>query len=212
MDDVEQLVRGALRDRAAEITPATLHNHDLRPARRRSRAMPVMLATACFVAVAITVPVTLFVLRGGNPDDVAGSSPTGPYSGPPGYAGYRWLLTSVQANGQRFPVPPDIPASASFFPDGTVVFQDNVNALSGRYDAGADGFSVHDVGTTFVLYAGDDPVQKMVISAVGALASGQAVQANLSGTHLVLATPDYTMSFQRSVAIETGTAGPSPSR
>jgi heat shock protein HslJ len=211
MDDIERMVRGALHDRAAEITRATLHEPDPRPA-RRSRTMPVMLATACFVAVTITVPVTLFLLREGSPGDIAGNSPSRPYSGPPGYAGYRWQLTSVQANGQRSPIPPEILASASFFPDGTVIFQDNVNALSGRYDAGADGFSVHDVGTTFALYAGDDPLQKMVISAIGALVSGQAVQANLSGTQLVLAIPEYTMSFERSVPVDTRTVGPAPSR
>ncbi|KAA2262630.1 hypothetical protein F0L68_12060 [Solihabitans fulvus] len=198
-DELEQLVRGTLRRQAAEITQDSLRHHDIRPV-RRSRVAPVLLVLACVVAVAVG---SVLIYQGHT------ASPLGT---PPGYVGYQWRLTEVATGEANTVVSQDIRATASFFPDGTVVLVDSVNALTGRYDGTATGFGVRGIGTTLALYDGRDPVRLAVVTAVDDLASGQHVDAAVLGETLTLRAAGRTLTFQQVGPVHPSDLRPGPSR
>lgn len=194
MDDVEDLVRTALRDNAALITPDSLRRN-APPAPRRHAARPALLVAAAFVVAAGGVTATV-TLRG-----------DGQHWGTeaPAYAGSRWNLRTV--GGAE--VPADLGAYASFGPGDDFRAFDGTNSMTGRYDALTTAVRLRDVGATTALYAGDDPVRKAVISAMNEWTAREA-QVSVTADQLVVRTGKQEMVFSRGgPAADRGTPVPS---
>lgn len=195
MDDVEDLVRIALRDNAALITRDSLRYTAPRAPRKPATRSALLVAAAFVVAAGgVTAAVTL---RG---DDQNWGMEA------PAYAGSRWDLRTV--SGAE--VPFDLGAYVSFGPGDDFRAFDGVNTMVGHYDAMTTSVRLRDVGTTTALYAGDDPVRKAVISAMNEWTSREA-QFSITADQLTLKTGTQEMVFSRGgPATDRGT--PIPSR
>ena len=169
--------------------------------------------TAAFVAaagVAVAVPMV-----GGW---IPGPDPTTPpaFMASADYAGSSWRLTSVVEGANSTTIPPDLGARMDLLPDGRIVVENGVNALSGDFTKSADGFEVRDVGSTFVLYGGSDPPRLAAIAALNTLAygnrdgvtpSGPARDTVVSadGTQLVVQAGPFRLTFERTGSPSAGT-------
>lgn len=195
MDDVEDLVRTALRDNAALITRDSLRPA-VPPAPRKPSTRPALLVAAAFVVAAGSVTAAV-ALRA---DDLNWGTEA------PAYVGSRWNLRTV-AGAE---VPSDLGAYASFGPGDDFQAFDGINTMVGHYDATTTSVRLRDVGTTTALYADDDPVRKAVISAMSEWTSRE-VQVSVTGDQLVLNTGAHQMVFSRG-GPATGRGMPVPSR
>jgi heat shock protein HslJ len=184
MDEVEDMVRTALRDNAAPITQDSLR-HPVPPAARRPRTRQALLVAAAFVLAAggITTAITL------SPGD-------GPHWGAqslaPAYAGFRWNLRKVDS----YEVPADLNASLSFDLDGSFRTYDGVNSMFGHYDATATSARARDVGRTYALYIGADPMRQAVIAAMDELTVVE-VETSVTGDQLTVHARSHMMVFTR---------------
>jgi heat shock protein HslJ len=180
MDGLDDLVRTALKDDAALITQDSLR-HPAASAARPRRVRSALLAAAVLVLAA-----------GGITTAIALRADHGSHWGAQAWAGFRWDLRTVDSHE----VPADLGASASFSRAGDVQLRDGINSMSGRYDATATSVRLRDVGTTFALYAGDDPTRKAVIDAMRELTS-QDAQVSLTGERLTISTNTHRMVLTR---------------
>ncbi|MFD4676381.1 META domain-containing protein [Lentzea sp. NPDC058450] len=183
MDGIEDVVRTALRDNAALVTRESLR-HSAPAARRAPRTRGAVLAAAVFVLAAggITTAVTMVGDAPGQQWGVEG----------PGYAGHRWDLRGVDGRA----VPGEVDASATFRADGSFQLSDGTNSMFGRYEGTASSMRLLDVGRTYALYTGDDPVRLAVIAAMNELTSRNA-GVSVSGDRLVVTTGAHEMTFVR---------------
>lgn len=186
MDEVEDAVRTALRDNAALITQDSLR-HTAPPAARPRKGRSAVLVAAAFVLAAggVTTAVTL---RGGD----GPGHQWGVEAGSPAYVGFHWNLRKVG----EYDVPPDLRASASFLPGGDFRLFDGTNSMFGRYEATTTSVRLRDVGRTFALYAGNDPVRRAVIAAMDEL-TVQEARVSVSADRLVVTTKSHEMVFAR---------------
>lgn len=194
MDDVEDLVRTALRDNAAPITQDSLRQPDP-PAARRPRTRSAALVAAAFVLAA-----------GGITTAIALRADSGLQWGTqaPAYAGFRWDLRNVDSHE----VPADLGASLTFARGGDFRMRDGVNAMFGHYDGTPTSVRLRDVGRTLAAYAGDDPMRRAVIDAMDELSLREA-QVSLTQDRLVVITNTHQMTFVRG---EPATGRNTPSR
>ncbi len=88
------------------------------------------------------------------------------------YTGSSWRLTQVQEGAQSTAIPAELGAGMRLFPDGVLQADDGVNTIGGRFTRTPDGFTVANVSTTLVGYAGDDPHQRAAIQAFAAITHG----------------------------------------
>ncbi|MGW6930016.1 META domain-containing protein [Lentzea sp. NPDC054927] len=195
MDDVEDLVRTALRDNAAQITQDSLR-HNAPPAQRKPATRSALLVAAAFVVAAGGV--TAAVTFGGDGLHWGSDAPA--------YAGSRWNLQSVGGTE----VPADLGAYVSFTRGDDFRAHDGVNAMTGHYDGTPTSVRPRDISVTTALYAGDDPVRKAVISAMDELRA-QGAQVSVAADQLVVRTGTQEMVFTRG-GPATGRGTPVPSR
>lgn len=195
MDDVEDLVRTALRDNAALITQDSLRN-TAAPAPRKSATRSALLVAAAFVVAAggVTAAVTL------RDDNQHWGTEA------PAYAGSRWELRTV--GGAE--VPADLGAFVSFTRGDDFRSYDGVNSMVGHYDATQNSVLLRDIALTYAAYAGDDPVRKAVISAMNEFLV-RGAQLSVTSDQLVVRTTAQEMVFTRS-GPATGNGTPPPSR
>ncbi len=188
MDEVEDRVRTALRDNAALITQDSLR-HNAPRAARQPRTRSAVLVAAAFVLAAGGVTAAIS-LRGNDSPGLQWGAET------PAYAGFRWHLRTVGDHE----VPADLGASASFRPGGDFQLSDGTNSMFGHYDATATSVRLRDVGRTFALYAGDDPVRLAVIAAMDELTAREA-RVSVSKDRLVVTTDSHELVFTRGEAV-----------
>lgn len=195
MDDVEDLVRTALRDNAAQITQESLR-HNAPPAQRKPARRSALLVAAAFVVAAggVTAAVTL----GGDGLHWGAEAPA--------YAGSRWNLRTV--GGAE--VPADLGAYVSFTRGDDFRGHDGVNSVVGQYDGTPTSVRPRDLTLTTALYAGDDPVRKAVIAAMDELRT-RGAQVSVTADRLVVRTSAQEMVFTRG-GPATGRGTPVPSR
>lgn len=196
MDDVENLVRTALRDNAALITQDSLRNTSPPTARQPKTRSTVLVAAAFVLAVGgITTAVTL---RGNDGlGQLWGTRVEGP-----AYVGFRWNM--LKADG--YEVPADLGASMSFFRTGDFRMRDGVNTMFGRHDAAATSVRLRDIGRTSALYTGSDPMRRAVIDAMDEL-SLQEARVSITGDRLVITTNTHEMILTRGEPV-TGPGSP----
>jgi hypothetical protein len=84
-----------------------------------------------------------------------------------------------------------------FSPDGQFAANDGVNFHGGTYRATGDGFTVSDMKTTLIGYAGHDPVVLLAVSAIGSFTDGVRATATLTGDRLVVGVGAYTLTCRR---------------
>lgn len=204
MDNTEELLRSALKENAAAITPDSLRHRGpvtLRPSRIRS----VAVVAAAFV-VAAGVVTGAAVLNGRDGGQMVGAE-----SRQDAYVGYQWRLRSVAKDQVEHEVPAEVGATVSFYSNGDVVMQDGVNALFGRYEGSAAALQLRDVGRTYAVYGGDDPVRLMVIDAVHGLTSG-TMRLSTADDRLTITTATHLLVLDRGDALPDGPSAPPPSR
>ena len=172
--DVIQALSEAAEEFPAGRPPADLR---LRVARRR-RVVRAGVGTGLVAAAAAVTGIVLVVP--GMTGDVDRSSPAAVDSAT--YTGARWVLTSVTEQGRTTAIPPAVRARMELRHDGSILLHNGTNALTGRFSPDRDGFLVQDVGTTFKLYAGDDPARLAAQSAINTLAYGNEQGVTPSGS------------------------------
>jgi heat shock protein HslJ len=210
-DDIEQVVRRALRADAALITRESLQYTGL--STRQGTPRVRVLATASVAALAIIggTVVTAQTLGGragrSGPTSVAGvSTVADPLDGT------RWKLTAVEHDGHVTQTPADISVAIEFS-GGRVSMNDTVNSMTASYTRTPTGYTASQaveslVGRSTRFTASPDVV--LVDQAVGALTdtptSGHVtVGARVDNTSLVLTVDDYVLTYARE-----GQARPSP--
>lgn len=181
MDEVEDLVRTALRDNAALITQDSLRRPA--PPARRPRTRQALLVAAAFILAAGGI--TTAIALGADPH-------WGTQSLAPAYTGFRWDLRTVDSHE----VPADLGASLSFDRDGRILMRDGVNSMFGHYDTTTNSVRLRDVGRTHALYVGDDPMRLAVIGAMDEM-TVQEVEASVTGDQLTIHTNTHKMVFAR---------------
>lgn len=162
--ELTDAIRDALR--AEQISAVDLRQPVLRErTRRRPRAFRVLAATVS-AAVVVAIALVLSIMESGQ----HGTPPAAPGGDAvAGIVGYRWDVIGVQDEHGTISVPKSLGAEVGFTRDGHVFGDDTVNALQGRYRATPGGYRVQHGGTTYVGYAGTDPIRQRVIAAVDGL-------------------------------------------
>jgi hypothetical protein len=200
-------LRGQLTRAAAEF-PVRGRPLDLRRRVVRRRRIVSGLSVAAGIVAAAGVAVLVLVVagagpgRGGIPLSGAGTD----------YVGGSWRLVSVEQGGTSTVISADIGARMGLLPDGTILADDGVNAMSGRFTGTAAGFDVRDASTTLVGYGGNDPQRLAAIAGLQNLmfrigenvARDTVVSAD--GARLVVQAGTYRLTFEW---IGSATAPPS---
>jgi hypothetical protein len=122
------------------------------------------------------------------------ATPTGPT---PGFAGYDWRVVTISHDGTMRSIPRSVRVDLQFSPDGQFGANDSVNFHSGAFRATGDGFTVSDMKTTLIGYAGHDPIVLLAVSAIGSFNDGVHATAMLTGDRLVVDVGSYTLTCQR---------------
>jgi hypothetical protein len=125
------------------------------------------------------------------------------------YVGSQWRLTGVADATTSTAIPASAGATIQFGTDGRIVIHDGTNTLTGRFTRAGDGFEVRDVGTTLVLYGGNDPQRLAAMAALNTLAYGSRdgvtprsgaahdTVARTTGTDLVIKAGELRLTFTR---------------
>jgi hypothetical protein len=132
---------------------------------------------------------------------IAAANLNGSDQAPNAFVGNRWVLVAVDHAGKHIVVPATPAATIEFSAAGTVVANDSVNMLSGRYESTPSGFVTHDVASTLVGYAGSDEQRLTIIAAVDAMflttaGSPVAATARVTGNNLVVDVDGYELTFR----------------
>ena len=203
-DQLHRQLTDAAADFPVHAWPAGLRRRAAR--RRRTRAVLAVAAGAMAVAgVAAVVPLVTGPAPG--PDDAGPAA----YSASAGYVGSGWRLVSVADGATTTAIPASAGCRVDFLADGRILLDNGVNALNGRFTSSAGGFAVREVGSTFVLYDGKDPVRRTAIAALNTMAYGNAdgvtapaPAANTivaaDGGRLVVQADAYRLTFERTGA------------
>jgi hypothetical protein len=191
---------------AADAFPLRGWSSDVQRRVVRRRAMTVGVALAVGVVAAAGVAVAVPVVTGWGPGPDRAGPPAATASAD--YVGSDWRLASVADGANSTTIPAAVGARMELLPDGRILIDDSVNALSGRFTKTADGFEVHDVATTFVAYDGRDPVRVAAIAALNTLACGNRdgltppgpvrdTVVSADGTRLVVQAGALRLTFER---------------
>jgi hypothetical protein len=175
-----------------------------RVVRRRRITAGFGVAVSVVAAAGVAVAVSMVAASNAGPDRAVPLASTASA----GYVGSSWRLTDVADGANSVAIPADVRARLDLLPDGRILVDNGVNAISGRFTTSAGGFEVRDVGTTLVLYGGNDPHRLAAIGALNTLAygnrdgvtpSGPARDTVLSadGTRLVVQAGTLRLTFER---------------
>jgi hypothetical protein len=201
-DDVEQVVRRALRADSELITRESLQYTGVRTPQRPRRGLVLGTASVAAAAIIGGTVVAAQNLSGQTArrgtTDAAGESMTGdPFDGT------RWKLTAIEHDGQKTSVPPSWDATVEFS-GGRVSMYDTGNAVGGPYSRTPDGFTLFDQAITDKLVVSTDPVRTLVMQAMDAISFGGSSQANagvveatVDGDSMVLTIQGFTLTFSR---------------
>lgn len=170
----------------------------------RRRRITAGFAAAVSIVAAAGVAVAVSMVTASN----AGPDRTGPASTAGAYVGSSWRLTNVADGAKSTAIPAEVRARMDLLPDGRILIDNGVDAISGRFTTSADGFEVRDVGTTFVLYGGSDPHRLAAIAALNTLAYGNRdavtpsrparnTVVSADGTRLVVQAGALRLTFER---------------
>ena len=210
-DDIRRQMLTAAESFPLRGRPADVHERVV----VRRRRVAAGFAVAAVIVVAAGVTGVVAVAQGGPPGPDRAESQT--FAAGAGYVGSSWRLTLVTDGESSTTVPADVGARLDLFPDGRVFVDNGVNLLSGTFAASAGGFEVRDVGSTFVLYGGNDPRRLAAIAALNTLAYGNRdgvtpsgpvhdTVVSADGSRLVVQAGSFRLSFERAGA--PSTSGP----
>jgi hypothetical protein len=193
--------------RAAGGFPVRGRPADLRQRVVRRRRITAGFATAAGVLAAVGVALVVVPMLGGTGP---GPEPTVPpaFSANAAYVGSHWRLTGVAEGAGSTSIPAAVGAGMDLLPDGRILVDTSVNALTGSFAPIGDGFEVRDVGTTMVLYDGDDPHRLTAVAALNTLAYGNRegvtppgpvrdTVVGADGTRLVVQAGTFRLTFER---------------
>lgn len=210
------LIRQALNERAATITPDTLIYHEM-PSPRRSGAsaasdhgrggITLLASAAAVVAVLATVIGTYALTRG--PDNNAPATGSDDQ-----LTGIRWTLSHVRSADHGIDHPTDYRAYIGFSDNDRVSGVDGPNAFDGTYHtsghtitiritvSGAVGSSGTSDGLAAVnsLYMPGDPAQSTAV----------ASRYTVSADTLSISTPTWTLTFRNDGPEATTVGTPTP--
>lgn len=201
-DELRRQLIHAAEEFPARGWPLDLHRRVIRR-RRITAGLVVAVGVVAAAGIAVTVP----VMTGWSPWRDRAAAPA--FTASAEYVGSSWRLTSVADGATSTAIPAGVGARMDLLPDGRIFVYNGVNALTGLFTKSADGFDVRDVGTTFVLYGGNDPNQLAAITALNTLAYGNRDGVTPSspardkvvstdGTRLVVEAASFRLTFERS--------------
>jgi hypothetical protein len=197
--DLEGAIRDALH--ADGIGAGQLLYPALRvPVRRRPARL--LAAAGAAAAVAVVAIVATLLVSGHRGPGQAGTDPLA------GVIGYRWRVIQLADQRGAVSLPKSLDAQIGFTRDGYVLGNDTVNAMQGKYQVTAGGYTVRDGGGTLAGYVGDDPLRTRLINAVDAMfvtvvATGEQtpppliVQASLTSGTLTLRRDGTTLTLEQ---------------
>ncbi len=170
MNELESLVRAALR--AEEISETGLRQTQLRGRRRemRARAWGAVASVAVVAAVAVVLAVVTGTHSGGGNQPAGGSLAE--------LLGSKWRVVSLTDSRGPLRVPASLHPTIGYTRDGYVLGDDTVNALQGRYQATADGYTVLDPASTAVGSTSMPPDRYRVVQAVDGLFMPMATRSD----------------------------------
>lgn len=84
-------------------------------------------------------------------------------------AGTAWRLVSIASGARTILLPQTSRPQLDFGRDGSILLDDTVNAVSGRYIVDNEGITISQAGTTLVGYAGNDPDKTTTIAAIDSI-------------------------------------------
>src|SRR5579875_1778476 len=146
-----------------------------------------------FVGVAGAVFYLAAHVRGLSPAEPPGTAPTAQA----GFAGYEWSVVAIGHDGKRTPIPARYSVYLQFAPDGRFGANDPVNYHFGSYRRTGDGFTIGDIASSLVGYAGADPVTLLAIGAISAFGKGAHATATVAGDRLTVTAGGYTLTCRR---------------
>ncbi len=213
------LIRQALKERAATITPDNLIYRDMRSPEHAAastvrsngrRGVTLLAVAAAAVAVLAIVLGSYAFTRGlGNQTPAAGSGDQ--------LTGIRWRLTEVRSGNQTVAIPANYRAELSFYDNGRVSGLNGLNAFDGTYHTSGQTITI---SVTTEGGAGQAGISD-VIEAVDSLyvPDNSAPQDNavdsrytVSADTLTIRTPTWTLTFSNNGAESTNPpASPTPS-
>lgn len=142
------------------------------PGAGRRRALPLLTAAGVIAVVLLAVLLTRAHRDGPGPQAGAPLPPASPGVVSAGYRDSHWRLTAVTDRRGTTAIPASVDAWLELAADGELLASDAVNTINGRFTATGAGFDVTDTVTTLAGYAGEDPVQRAVVTGIGAVTTG----------------------------------------
>src|SRR5215475_10621400 len=155
--------------------------------KRIIKSLPMSIAVAVLVSVAAA----------GCAAAANGASPTSAPDAQAGFAGYKWLVVTIDHAGKETPVPARHAVYLQFAPDGQFGAREPVNYHGGTYHQTGDGFTAGGMASTAVGYAGHDPVVLLSVGAISAFDNGAHAKVRLTGDRLVVTVGGYLLTCQR---------------
>ncbi|HLH84112.1 MAG TPA: metal ABC transporter permease [Trebonia sp.] len=142
--------------------------------------------------------VALLVLAAAGCGGAGGGAPPEPApTAQAGFAGYEWSVVAIGHDGKRTPIPARYSVYLQFAPDGRFGANDPVNYHFGSYRRTGDGFTIGDIASSLVGYAGADPVTLLAIGAISAFGKGAHATATVAGDRLTVTAGGYTLTCRR---------------
>jgi hypothetical protein len=127
----------------------------------------------------------------------SGPSPTLEPNARTGFAGYKWLVVTIDHGGKETPVPARYAVYLLFAPDGRFGADEPVNYHGGTYHQTSDRFTTGDMVSTAVGYAGHDPVVLLSVGAISTFDNGVYAEVRLTGDRLAVMVGGYLLTCQR---------------
>jgi heat shock protein HslJ len=155
--------------------------------KRIIKSLPVSIAVAVLVSVAAA----------GCATAASGPSPKSASDAQAGFAGYKWLVVTIDHGGKATPVPTRYAVYLQFAPDGQFGAHEPVNYHGGTYHQTGDGFTTSGMVSTAVGYAGHDPVVLLSVGAISAFDNGVHAEVRLTGDRLAVTVGGYRLTCQR---------------
>ncbi|MFN8075504.1 MAG: hypothetical protein U0Q15_08810 [Kineosporiaceae bacterium] len=169
-DTTERALREALASHVADVDWTTLRRRELEPASTRAKApgRPLLIAAAAaaiVLAVGVTGKAVVDESEHDAPATAAADTSANGTMRP--FIGKQWWIVSVK-KGQDpdREIPSDVGAFVRWDADGTFHVNDGTNYYQGPWREGPDGFSVGQMGGTWVAYAGPDPARRAAMDAL----------------------------------------------
>jgi hypothetical protein len=155
--------------------------------KRIIKSLPMSIAVAALVSLAAA----------GCASTANGASPKSAPDAQAGFAGYKWLVVTIDHAGKETPVPARYTVYLQFAPDGQFGAREPVNYHGGTYHQAGDGFTTSDMYSSLAGYTGHDPVVLLSVGAISAFDNGVHAKLRLTGDRLAVTVGGYLLTCQR---------------